>query len=100
MPADRVKRPGRALKSGQPNASSVEFFTETLLAKVDQLAALADQFPAGELRQQLVDQIATLNKAITPWPEDPVGFHAKGLPVELSRHNNCGYLPVPTRPIC
>jgi hypothetical protein len=40
-------------------------FTETLLAKVDQLAALADQFPAGEQRQQLVDQIAALNKAIT-----------------------------------
>jgi len=43
----------------------MDAFTETLLAKVDQLAALADQLPAGELRQQLVDQIAALNVAIT-----------------------------------
>ena len=43
----------------------MDAFTETLLAKADQLAALADQLPAGELRQQIVDQIAALNKAIT-----------------------------------
>ena len=33
--------------------------------RLNQHAALADQLPAGELRQQLVDQIAALNKAIT-----------------------------------
>ncbi len=43
----------------------MDTFTEQLLAKVEQLAALADQFPAGEHRQQLVDQIAALNAAIT-----------------------------------
>jgi len=43
----------------------MDAFTETLLAQVDQLAALADRLPAGALRQQLVDQIAALNKAIT-----------------------------------
>jgi hypothetical protein len=43
----------------------MDAFTEQLLTKVEQIAALADQLPAGELRQQLVDQIAALNVAIT-----------------------------------
>ncbi len=43
----------------------MDALTEQLLAKVDQLAALADQLPEGEQRQQLVDQIAALNVAIT-----------------------------------
>ncbi len=43
----------------------MDAFTEQLLAKLDQIAAIADQLPAGELRRQLVDQIAALNVAIT-----------------------------------
>jgi len=43
----------------------MDAFTEQLLAKVERIAALADQLPPGELRQQLVDQIAALNIAIT-----------------------------------
>ena len=43
----------------------MDAFTEQLLTKVDHIAALADQLPAGEQRQQLVDQIAALNVAIT-----------------------------------
>jgi hypothetical protein len=43
----------------------MDAFTEQLLTKVKEIAALADQIPAGELRQQLVDQIAALNVAIT-----------------------------------
>jgi hypothetical protein len=47
----------------------IDAFTETLLAKIDQIAALADQLPAGELRRLLVDQIAAMNKAITKHAE-------------------------------
>jgi hypothetical protein len=47
----------------------MDAFTEQLLAKIDQLATLADQLPAGEQRQQLVDQIAALNVAITQHAE-------------------------------
>lgn len=43
----------------------MDAFTQQLLAIADKLAALADQLPAGEQRQQLVDQIAALNVAIT-----------------------------------
>jgi len=43
----------------------MDAFAETLLKKIDQIAGLADQLPESKLREQLVDQIAALNKAIT-----------------------------------
>jgi len=47
----------------------MDAFTQQLLAIADKLAAIADQLPAGEHRQQLVDQIAALNVAITQHAE-------------------------------
>jgi hypothetical protein len=47
----------------------MDAYTEQLLAKIGQLAAQADQLPEGEQRQQLVDQIAALNVAITQHAE-------------------------------
>ncbi len=48
----------------------MDAYKKQLLAKIDQIAAEANQLPEGEQLQQLVDQIAALNAAITQHSED------------------------------
>jgi hypothetical protein len=48
----------------------MDAYTNQLLAKIDQIAGQADQLPEGDERQQLVDQIAALNAAITEHSKD------------------------------
>ena len=48
----------------------MDAYKKQLMAKINQLAAQADQLPEGDQRQQLVDQIAALNVAVNQHSED------------------------------